>query len=68
MIYFSKILPNFCEADFTSFDESVYTRPVLVRGSTRVKISLVATVTVCSGSGYLNEVDGPGGCSSVNFT
>ena len=62
------MVPNFCEADLTSFCDSVYTRPVLVRGSTIVKMSFVATVTVCSDGGYLNELDGPGGCSNFSLT
>lgn len=38
-----KIASNFCEADLASLDDSVYTRPVIVQGSTIVKISLIVT-------------------------
>ena len=64
----SNILPNFCEADLTSSCKSVYTRPVLVRGSTMVKTSFIAIVIVCSDGGYLNEFAGPGGCNSFSLT
>ncbi len=60
-------VPNLREANLTSFCDSVYTRPVLVRGSTTVKTSFVAIVIVCSDDGYLNEFAGPGGCNSFSL-
>ena len=69
MLNFSNIVPNFCEADLTSFRDGVYTRPVLVRGSTMVKTSFIAIVIVSSDDGYLNEFAGPGGCKfQLNLT
>ena len=33
-----------------------------------IKIFLVAIVIVCLGCGYMNELDGPGGYSSISLT
>ena len=62
------MVPNFCEDNLTSFCDSVYTCPVLVRGSTVVKTSYVVSVTVLSDGGYLKEFDGPGSCSNFTLT
>ena len=64
----ANILTSLLEADLVSFFDSVYVRPVLVRGSTIVKTLPIAIVTRCSIDGYLKEFDGPGGCSNVNLT
>ena len=42
----------------TSFSDKVKTRPVLVHGSTSVKM-LSSGTEQTSSSGYLNEFDGP---------
>ena len=57
--YFSKTVPNFCEADLTSFDDSVYTCPVLVQGSTIVKMScnVVATLLCAQAVGMLMALE-----------
>jgi hypothetical protein len=52
---------NLSEADVTSFFDKVYTRPVLVLGSTSVNTLSVGTVRISWGSGYLKEVEGPFG-------
>ena len=63
-----RTLPSLFVAALASFCKSAYTRPVLVRGSTTVKMSFVLTITMCSLAGYLNELDGPGGSNSVTLT
>ncbi len=53
----SKIVTNFFEADLTSLGNSVYTRPVLVRGSTIVKTFLVVTYNNAQPLGiYMNSM------------
>ena len=62
------MVSNFSEADLTSFCDSVYTQPLLVRGSTIAKTSFTAIITVCSDGGYLNKFDSPGGYSNFSLT
>ena len=49
---FVMIVPNFCEADLTVLDDSMYTCPVLLWGSTIVKC-LVATLLCVQAVGKL---------------
>ena len=52
---------NLSETHVTSFLDKVYTRPVLVLGSTRVKTLSIGTVRMSWGSEYLKELEGPCG-------
>ena len=55
-------------AKVISFFVKEYTQPLLVLGSTRVRMSSIGIVWIFWGSGYLNEFDGPCGCRNVSFT
>ena len=64
----SSMVPNSFVKLIWPLPVTVYTRPVLMQGSTTVKTSFTAIVTVCSDGGYLNEFAGLEGCNSISLT